>query len=270
MTGLTMAALLFPEDFHAAPDECIDLEEGDRQSGYKSWTIGRHSDCDAQIKDPQVSGVHAVISRKFIKKQRPLKGYLTAFYIEDQGSRNGVYLNARRLKPYDPEPLHPQDKISFGWPEGRAVFLLSCMTTANAMAWEQPGWPTYRKKEVIEGRFCWDCGERSSARIARHYPRADGLGDSVVRKEAGLVGCAGGGCDRFGRDCCFIGIGVARVRVLRYLIAKPEGGHDQRQTLSTHRSPRPADERSRHRSSRRAGEAFGTGLGCCSFCQHDL
>ena len=24
------------------------------------------------------------------------------------------------------------------------------MTTANAMAWEQPGWPTYRKKEVIE------------------------------------------------------------------------------------------------------------------------
>jgi hypothetical protein len=141
-----MAALLFHDDFQGTPDTCVELPEDDLTSGIKYWAVGRHPDCDTRINNIQVSGMHAIISRRFIKHRHPRKGYYTAYYLEDQDSRNGTYINGKRIDEFDPEPLHPQDKISFGWPEGRAIFLTSCKETALSQAWEQPGWPTYKKK----------------------------------------------------------------------------------------------------------------------------
>lgn len=50
--------------------------------------IGRHSSCDISVKDPQVSKVHCSIMADDEGK----------FYIEDRKSKNGVFLNKKKVR----------------------------------------------------------------------------------------------------------------------------------------------------------------------------
>jgi DNA-binding CsgD family transcriptional regulator len=63
--------------------------------------VGRDPDCDVPLPDPTVSRVHATFT-------------LTAdgWVIADSTSRNGTYLNGRRLT--EPAPLRPADRVLIG------------------------------------------------------------------------------------------------------------------------------------------------------------
>jgi pSer/pThr/pTyr-binding forkhead associated (FHA) protein len=63
--------------------------------------IGRGSQCDLILNDPSVSGRHATIS--YTDEQ---------WWIEDEGSRNGTYLNNNKLT--NPTILVNEDMIRFG------------------------------------------------------------------------------------------------------------------------------------------------------------
>lgn len=62
--------------------------------------IGRAGDNDVHITDPTVSSHHARIFT-----------YLNSSYIEDLQSRNGTYLNGKRI---DKHILRPGDKLQVG------------------------------------------------------------------------------------------------------------------------------------------------------------
>ncbi len=64
-------------------------------------TIGRHSDCEIQIVDSQISKKHAKI---FLAKQK--------YRIQDLGSLNGVYVNSVKIDK--PKELRPNDILSIG------------------------------------------------------------------------------------------------------------------------------------------------------------
>ncbi len=68
----------------------------------ESAYIGRSKRCQVYIDDPYMSKNHA---RIFLRDGQ--------FYIEDQGSTNGSFLNGRRL-PDHPVKLKDSDKLSFG------------------------------------------------------------------------------------------------------------------------------------------------------------
>jgi pSer/pThr/pTyr-binding forkhead associated (FHA) protein len=59
--------------------------------------VGRAASCDVRLDDPLVSRRHAK---------------LTSGGLEDLGSANGVYVNARRCR--GPTPLHAGDVIQLG------------------------------------------------------------------------------------------------------------------------------------------------------------
>ncbi len=66
-------------------------------------TIGRDRGNAITIDDPLVSRVHCTIRR-----------IRTGWYIEDAGSRNGTWLNGRKLKPGKAVRLTPDDVIKLG------------------------------------------------------------------------------------------------------------------------------------------------------------
>ena len=62
--------------------------------------IGRSPDCDVFLDDVTVSRNHAVLVQE--------NG---AFYVEDQGSLNGTFVNRKRI---DRAPLHEGDELQVG------------------------------------------------------------------------------------------------------------------------------------------------------------
>jgi pSer/pThr/pTyr-binding forkhead associated (FHA) protein len=91
--------------------------------------IGRHSDNQVQIPDPQVSRQHAQIRCQGVRCQ-----------IQDLGSRNGTFVNGKRLEPNIPHLLQQNDQIRLG---STVTFLVEM---ASAVA-EPPKKPT-----AIQGR----------------------------------------------------------------------------------------------------------------------
>lgn len=69
--------------------------------------IGRGRDCDCRVKVPSVSRHHAVLSR-----------WDSGWVIQDDGSRNGVLINGRRIDA--PARLRDRDRLELG--VVRAVF----------------------------------------------------------------------------------------------------------------------------------------------------
>ena len=63
-------------------------------------SIGRSRSCTLRLTDPSISGLHAHIRRKG-------KGYI----LEDEGSTNGVYVNAVKIKAHE---LSEGDQIRIG------------------------------------------------------------------------------------------------------------------------------------------------------------
>ena len=80
----------------------LDFKMHESYSIKESATIGRSKRCQVYIDDPYMSKNHAKI---FLRDGQ--------FFIEDQGSTNGSFLNGRRL-PDHPVKLKDSDKLSFG------------------------------------------------------------------------------------------------------------------------------------------------------------
>jgi adenylate cyclase len=83
----------------------LDTEKGQRffpLVGRNYWTIGRSKDNDIVIKDHCISRNHAIL-------QATETG---DFYLIDLGSRNGTFVNGRRVAI--PVTIHGKDKITFG------------------------------------------------------------------------------------------------------------------------------------------------------------
>ncbi len=70
--------------------------------GRPCWTIGRGKDNDIVIKDHCISRNHAIL-------QSTETG---DFYLIDLGSRNGTFVNGRRVAI--PVTIHDKDRITFG------------------------------------------------------------------------------------------------------------------------------------------------------------
>lgn len=84
-----------------------------------SATIGRKSECDISIKDPAVSGTHAIIERVGEK-----------VIITDKDSTNGIFIRGRRVKQ---QVLKNEDVVSIG--EHMLKFLIAAsgpLTTTQA------------------------------------------------------------------------------------------------------------------------------------------
>jgi phosphoserine phosphatase RsbU/P len=73
-------------------------------------TVGRSDECDVVIPDFRVSRLHAKINIEH-----------GAFYIEDAGSRHGLFVNGVRAQR---SPLHSKDVITLGVPGLSLTFLL--------------------------------------------------------------------------------------------------------------------------------------------------
>ena len=80
----------------------LDFKMHESYSIKESALIGRSKRCQVYIDDPYMSKNHAKI---FLRDGQ--------FFIEDQGSTNGSYLNGRKL-PDHPVKLKDSDKLSFG------------------------------------------------------------------------------------------------------------------------------------------------------------
>ncbi|WLT37631.1 FHA domain-containing protein [Synechocystis sp. B12] len=70
------------------------------------YFLGRSSSCDIQLQNPLVSQTHCSLRRD--------PDHPNQFFIRDEGSSNGIYLQRRRLKSYR---LQHGDEITLGPPE---------------------------------------------------------------------------------------------------------------------------------------------------------
>jgi predicted component of type VI protein secretion system len=66
-------------------------------------TIGRSRECDIVLSDSNVSRRHAEL--------RPLGD---GWSVTDLGSTNGVRVNGRDVRPNEPQPLQPGDRLDVG------------------------------------------------------------------------------------------------------------------------------------------------------------
>jgi ABC transport system ATP-binding/permease protein len=76
---------------------------GSSHSGNSVWIIGSSPDCEIRVDKPFVSGKHC-----------RLRLHDNQFLLEDLGSTNGTFVNARRLEPNSPIQVSPQDQLTLG------------------------------------------------------------------------------------------------------------------------------------------------------------
>jgi hypothetical protein len=101
------------EDLEEARDarrgRAILVAEGKRYAvGPGGATIGRSRECDIVLSDSNVSRRHAEL--------RPRGDGWT---VTDLGSTNGVRVNGRDLRPNEPQPLQPGDRVDVGTVDAR-------------------------------------------------------------------------------------------------------------------------------------------------------
>src|SRR4051794_16997501 len=91
--------------FPGTPDVYLKLEANGRQfplANGLSWAIGRGDGCAVMLDSRSVSRLHALIQRRDGGD----------FSLVDLGSRNGSFLNSRRVSI--PQVLRDQDHLLFG------------------------------------------------------------------------------------------------------------------------------------------------------------
>lgn len=79
------------------------VHNGKRVRLADEMTIGREKSNAIRVDDPLVSRVHCVVRR-----------IRDAWYIEDAGSTNGTWINAKKLTPGKSVKLNPEDIIRLG------------------------------------------------------------------------------------------------------------------------------------------------------------
>lgn len=103
--------------------------------------IGRSSECSVNIRSVMVSRRHAVFRR--------IEG---KWYILDDGSMNGVYINDRKADPYLPHMLRDSDIVSLG-PPLRTRFVFRFTLGDPETAATQQGHRTNRAGTVANRAF---------------------------------------------------------------------------------------------------------------------
>ncbi len=97
-----------PVTFQLGPYLVLKTDSGSRQLSlfnHTCWTVGRSDDNSLVLPDRWISRNHAM-----------LQGMVNGeFYLIDLGSRNGTFLNGRRVSV--PVTLHDGDRITFGQTE---------------------------------------------------------------------------------------------------------------------------------------------------------
>lgn len=83
--------------------------------------IGRSQGCDLRIEEAQVSSEHAIIFWAG-----------AAWELKDLASKNGTWLNGRRLEPGRPVDLAPGDSIALGDTPRRLIFIDAAPPTPRA------------------------------------------------------------------------------------------------------------------------------------------
>jgi pSer/pThr/pTyr-binding forkhead associated (FHA) protein len=122
-------------------------------------TIGRKSDCDISIKDPAVSGVHALIEKVGEK-----------FVIKDNKSTNGIFMKGRKVQQH---VLKHEDTITIG--EHRLRFLIGDGTISKGAAGGGTVAPVAAPGEKL-------------AQVAGHLKVVSGKGEgSSISLEEGLT-----------------------------------------------------------------------------------
>lgn len=94
--------------FKSFPYLLVETEAGTRYvslEGYTCWTIGRSQDNNFVLKDRWISRAHAMLQRMETGE----------YYLIDLGSRNGTFINGRRVSI--PATLHNGDRLTFGQTE---------------------------------------------------------------------------------------------------------------------------------------------------------
>jgi len=79
------------------------VHDGQRVRLTDRMTIGRDRSNAITIDDPLVSRVHCVVHR-----------IRSSWYVEDSGSRNGTWVNDKRIRPGKAVRLEPGDLIRLG------------------------------------------------------------------------------------------------------------------------------------------------------------
>ena len=91
------------EDRGTAGDIWLMLPDGSEHALRCDVTIGRGEDNDLVLKTTTVSRDHARLSHKEGR-----------WFVEDLGSRNGTFVNTKRIPSHAPYSLHHADRIDVG------------------------------------------------------------------------------------------------------------------------------------------------------------
>jgi predicted component of type VI protein secretion system len=91
------------EDRGTAGDIWLMLPDGSEHTLRGDVTIGRGGDNDLVLKTTTVSREHARLSHREGR-----------WFVEDLGSRNGTYVNTKRIPSHAPYALHHADRIDVG------------------------------------------------------------------------------------------------------------------------------------------------------------
>jgi len=90
------------------------------------WAVGRSSTCAIRIPDASISRCHAIFN------YHPENG----FFITDLASRNGTWVNARRLKKMERQVLRDGDLLRIG-KVSIEFFMVGCEEEAIARSYEE-------------------------------------------------------------------------------------------------------------------------------------
>ena len=91
------------EERGTAGDIWLTLPDGSEHALRGDVTIGRGEDNDLVLKTTTVSREHARLTRKEGR-----------WFVEDLGSRNGTFVNTKRIPSHAPYSLHHADRIDMG------------------------------------------------------------------------------------------------------------------------------------------------------------
>jgi len=90
---------------HLAENTCLVVDGFARTGGGLRLTVGRSRRCDYRIADGSVSALHAILTYDLASGE---------YSVADASSRNGTFLNGKRLEPEVRTAIWPGALVGFG------------------------------------------------------------------------------------------------------------------------------------------------------------